>query len=105
MWITKRTHHTWKVVKGTSLFNSDLILIFLTTLGLGPRNDVLTNCKAVTLRGGISYLPFGIEIAGGTKTQPCWILTNYNVLDRFRGRSLFIAWGVGGGERGWGGGF
>ena len=45
----------------------------------------------------ISYLPFGTEIAGGTKTQPCWILTNNNVLERVRGRSLFIAWGVGGG--------
>ena len=44
----------------------------------------------------ISYLPFGTEIAGATKTQPCWILTNNNVLERFRGRSLFIAWGVGG---------
>ena len=59
---------------------------------LGPRNDVLTTCKAVTLRGGqriiavlilptvnimhlcfscISYLSFGTEIAGETKPQPC----------------------------------
>ena len=57
-----------------------------------PRNDVLTTCKAVTLRGGqriiavlilptvnimhlcfscISYLSFDIEIAGETKPQPC----------------------------------
>ena len=79
--------------------------------GLGPRNDVLTTCKAVTQHGGqqiiavfifrlfrskkrtgrgnqkclknwknnimhlcfscISYLSFGTEIAGETKTQPC----------------------------------
>ena len=52
--------------------------------GLGPRKDVLTTCKAVTLRGGqriiavffpqyfscISYLSFGTEIAGETKPQP-----------------------------------
>ena len=25
VWLTKRIHHTWKVVKGMSLFNSDLI--------------------------------------------------------------------------------
>ena len=25
VWVTKRTHHTWKVVKGMSLFNSDSI--------------------------------------------------------------------------------
>ena len=25
VWLTKRIHHTWKVVKGVSLFNSDLI--------------------------------------------------------------------------------
>ena len=25
VWLTKRIHHTWKVVKGMSLFNSDSI--------------------------------------------------------------------------------
>ena len=25
VWLTKRIHHTWKVVKGIDLFNSDLI--------------------------------------------------------------------------------
>ena len=25
VWVTKRIHHTWKVVKGMSLFNSDSI--------------------------------------------------------------------------------
>ena len=90
--------------------------------GLGPRNDVLTTCKAVALRGGqrivalfptvndvnifrlftskkrtgrgnqkclkklknkmhlcfscISYLSFGTEIEGETKTQPCLIDLN-----------------------------
>ena len=58
--------------------------------GLAPRNDALTTCKAVTLRGGhrvkanrqrkrlknlcfscISFFSFGTEIAGETKPQPC----------------------------------
>ena len=25
VWLTKRIHHTWKVAKGLSLFNADLI--------------------------------------------------------------------------------
>ena len=37
----------------------------------------------------ISYLSFGTEIAGETKTQPCLILTNNNALDRFIGYIVF----------------
>ena len=90
VWITKRTHHTWKVVKGMSLFNSDLILIFLTTRGLAPRNDVLTNCKAARSEPAEEMIKklkkimscifvfhaYRIcqlvqKLRGGTKTQPC----------------------------------
>ena len=31
----------------------------------------------------ISYLSFSTEIAGETKTQPRYILTNNNAIDRF----------------------
>ena len=37
----------------------------------------------------ISYFSFGTEIAGGTKPQPCQILTNNNTLDRFIGYIVF----------------
>ena len=37
----------------------------------------------------ISYLSFGTEIVGGSKPQPCWILTNNNTLDRFVGYIVF----------------
>ena len=102
--------------------------------GLGPKNDVLTICKAVTLRFGqriievsfpllifLDFLEeenrqsksemlkklkkitscifvflayriclFGTEIAGETKTQPCYILTNNNAFNRFTGFNSFL---------------
>ena len=42
----------------------------------------------------ISYLPFGTEIAGETKTQLCCVTkTNNNALDRFIGYIVFAGQG------------